>query len=293
MPPDTTRTESVPTADGLNLAYRRWPATDRAARGTILLVHGLGEHCGRYEHVAARFAGRGWDVVGHDLRGHGRSGGKRGSIPRGTAFLDDLSLVYDNVVREGALSTGAPTRSRPVILLGHSLGGLLAAQFVARTIRPVDALVLSSPALRAELSLLQRVQLAIGSLLTPDLAVSNQLKVDKISHDPAVVRAYRQDPLVHDRITARLTITILDGGREVLDAAATWRVPTLLLWAGDDHLVSARGSDRFAEVAPPELTRARRFDALYHEILNEPESGEVLATIDGWLDERFPPILLR
>jgi alpha-beta hydrolase superfamily lysophospholipase len=283
----------VRTADGITIAIRRWPATGGGARGTILLVHGLGEHSGRYEQVAAHLAGRGWDVVAHDLRGHGRSDGKRGSIPREDAFLEDLALVHDHVIRGGGGSSGTPTSSRPVILLGHSLGGLLAAQFVARAIRPVDGLVLSSPALAADLSALQRAQLSIGGFLTPDLAVSNQLKVDRISHDPAVVRAYREDPLVHDRITARLAKATLAGGREVRAAAGTWRVPTLLAWAGDDHLVSAPASAQFAAAAPPTVVRSRRFDALYHEILNEPESGEVLATIDGWLDERFPPILLR
>src|SRR5688572_17539744 len=98
MPPDTTRTGSVQTTDGISLALHRWPAIAGASRGTVLLVHGLGEHCGRYEHVAARLTGRGWDVVGHDLRGHGKSGGKRGSIPRESAFLDDLALVHDHVV---------------------------------------------------------------------------------------------------------------------------------------------------------------------------------------------------
>ena len=180
-----------------------------------------------------------------------------------------------------------------MILLGHSLGGLLAAQFVARAVRAIDALVLSSPALAADLSTSQRVQLLLGGILAPDLAVPNQLKVDRISHDPAVVRAYREDPLVHDRITARLAKATLAGGREVREAAGTWRVPTLLMWAGDDHLVAASGSEDFAAAAPPAVVRSHRFDALFHEILNEPEAGEVLATIDGWLDERFPPILLR
>jgi alpha-beta hydrolase superfamily lysophospholipase len=293
MPLDSTFADSVQTTDGITLALRRWRSADRVARGTILLVHGLGEHSGRYRHVAGHLAGRGWDVVGHDLRGRGRSGGKRGSIPRATAFLEDLALVHDHVVPGRGDTSGATPAPSPIILLGHSLGGLLAAQFVARRLRPVDALVLSSPALHAQLSPLQAVQLAIGRALLPHLAVSNQLKVDRISHDPAVVRAYREDPLVHDRITAFLTRAILDGGGEVLDAAAAWRVPTLLLWAGDDHLVSARGSEQFAATAPSAVVRSRCFDALYHEILNEPESGEVLGTIDGWLDERFPPILLR
>lgn len=278
MSPDPALPDAIPTPDGLVLAVRRWDPPGRAARGTVLLVHGLGEHVGRYEHVARDLAGRGWRVIGFDLRGHGRSTGKRGSIPRPDSLLDDLALVIDRVARP---LTPAGTR---LVLLGHSLGGLIAALFAARGTRPIEALVLSSPALAADLTIAQRLQLFLGGLLAPDLAVSNQLKVDRISHDPAVVRAYREDPLVHDRITARLALATLAGGREVLAAAPRWRPPTLLMWAGDDHLVAPSGSERFAAAAPPTVVRSRRFDAMYHEILNEPDAAQVFAALADWLD---------
>lgn len=282
--PRSEKSDTLTTPDGIALAIRRWPATG-PRRGTIVLVHGLGEHIGRYRHVAGHLSGRGWEVVGYDQRGHGTSTGPRGSVPTADAFLEDLALVVDR-------ARAAPGQS-PLILLGHSLGGLLAAQFVARDLRPVDALVLSSPALAADLTLAQRLQLGLGRLFAPDLAVANQLKVDRISHDAAVVRAYREDPLVHDRITARLAAATLAGGREVLSAAARWRVPTLLMWAGDDHLVAARGSAAFAAAVPAALLQAKRFDAMYHEILNEPDAATVLQTLDRWLDAGFAPILLR
>jgi alpha-beta hydrolase superfamily lysophospholipase len=247
--------------------------------GTILLVHGLGEHIGRYEHVAAHLTARGWNVVGYDQRGHGRSDGKRGALTTAGDLLDDLCLVTDHV---RATEGGAAT---PCVLFGHSMGGLVAAQFVAHALRPVDGLVLTSPALDPGLSFGQRAQLSIGLALVPDMAMSNQLDPSFTSHDPAVVRAYRDDPLVHDRVTARLAKALVDGGREVLAAAPVWRVPTLLMWAGADRIVAPAGSAAFAAAAPVEVVRTRCFDDLYHEILNEQEAGPVFGMLDEWLDE--------
>ncbi len=282
MPAALRPPESVTTPDGVTLALRRWPAATPASRGTILIVHGLGEHSGRYGRLADLLQLRGWEVVGYDHRGHGLSLGRRGAVPHADTLVDDLSLVLDRVVRP-RVAAGSP-----LLLLGQSMGGLVAALFVARAVRPVEGLILTSPALAADLSLAQRIQLRVGRALVPDLPMGNQLVVDALCHDRSVVQAYRDDPLVHDRITARLASAILKGGREVRLAAPRWRVPTLLMWAGEDRLVAASGSDTFAAAAPPAVVRVRRFDALWHEILNEPSSDEVFRTLTGWLDERFP-----
>jgi alpha-beta hydrolase superfamily lysophospholipase len=240
---------------------------------------------GRYAHVAAHLSAAGWDVVAYDQRGHGTSGGKRGAIPSAHALTDDLARVV------AAVRSAMPPRDAgghaPLVMLGHSMGGQVAASFVLAHPDAVDALVLTSPALDASLNVLQRLQLAVGLALVPDVPMGNQLDATKISHDPAVVRAYLDDPLVHDRITARLAKSILDGGTAVRAAAATWRVPTLLMWAGDDHLVSPRGSAAFAAAAPPTVVHAQCFDGLYHEILNERDATPVFAALDAWLD-RFP-----
>jgi alpha-beta hydrolase superfamily lysophospholipase len=273
---------TIRTRDGLVLQRRDWPSGE--ARGTIVIVHGLGEHAGRYAHVAARLNASGWSVVGVDQRGHGASAGERGRLAAADDLLFDLAAVLDRVRGESA---------GPLVLLGHSLGGLVAARFVAGALETpapawsrdvVDALVLSSPALAVGMSAAQRALLATLGPLTPNLAVGNGLDPAAISRDPAVVAAYRADPLVHDRIAPRLGRFIADTGAEVLALAPRWRVPTLLLYAGADRLVLPRGSASFAAAAPPGVVTAREFPALFHEIFNEPERDEVLSVLARWLD---------
>ncbi len=273
---------TLTTPDGQRLHLHEWPLAQ--ARGTVLIVHGLGEHAGRYDHVAARLRDQRWRVVAYDHRGHGLSGGGRGRLAHRDDLLTDLATTVDLFRAEA---------SGPFVLLGHSMGGLVTAQFVARALRPaaIDGLILTSPALDAGLSALQRLQLAVGHALVPDLAMSNQLDPSCISHDAAVVAAYRADPLVHDRVTARLARALVDGGREVLALAGAWSVPTLLLWAGADRIVSPAGSATFAASAPKRVVESHRFDALYHEILNETAdaAAPVFAAIERWLAAHFPP----
>lgn len=272
---------SLTTPDGVRLSLREWPC-DRP-RGTVHLVHGLGEHVGRYEHVAAALNAWGWRVVGHDHRGHGRSGGPRGVLPAADTLLRDLAQVIDTV---------RSARGGPRVLLGHSLGGLVAARFVAEGLqdrpadwhRGTDALVLSSPALDAGLNPLQAALVAVLGRLVPDLALGNGLDPAGVSRDPAVVQAYLADPLVHDRLTPRLVRFIVDAGELVRSFAPRWRVPTLLMWAGSDRLVAARASAAFAAAAPVSLVTAQEFPALFHEILNEPERAQVLDCLHAWLD---------
>ena len=290
------------TADGLALHRRAWPLT--AARGTVLIVHGLGEHIGRYAHVAAQLNRWGWRVVGHDHRGHGASAGPHGSLTEADDLLRDLALAVDAV--------RAAHPSEPLLLLGHSMGGAVAARFVAEGVvvdsgsgsgsgsgvgegadavgrvaapwfRPVDGLVLSSPALAADLRWPQRLQLAVAGRLAPNLRVANGLEPAALSRDAAVVRAYLADPLNHDRITPRLARFILDAGAQVRDRATAWTLPTLLLYGGCDRIVAPAGSAAFAAAAPSAVVTVRRFEALFHEIFNEPEQGEVFAALGDWL----------
>lgn len=274
------------TSDGETLALHDWPITDGTngtngtAKAVVVLVHGIGEHAGRYRHVAERLNTWGFAVRAADHYGHGASSGARGGLPSEMRLVDDLARVIDDTRR---IHTDLP-----LVLLGHSLGGLVAASLVARDVRKVEALVLSSPGLDPGLSAFQKLLIAVLSRVAPDLRVGNGLDDNYLSHDRAVVQAYRDDPLCHDRIGARLARFLADEGAVVQAAAAQWRLPTLLLYAGDDHLVKPAASRAFAAAAPSALVSATCFATLYHEIFNELDAEPVFRAFEAWLNQRFP-----
>jgi len=268
-------------SDGDNVVIQDWPLdADASLRGVVIVVHGLGEHAGRYEHLARQLNEWGFAVRGYDQCGHGESGGVRGSLPTDTRLLDDLADIVDS-------TRTRMSRKMPLILLGHSMGGLVVGRFVSLAMRPVDGLVLSSPALDAGLNSVQKLLIAALLKIAPDLRVGNGVKPKFISHDPAVVAAYRADPLVHDRISARLARFIADAGPKTVALAGQWKVPTLLMYAGDDRLLNPQGSRDFAAAAPKEVVTAVCFDTLYHEIFNELDAAPVYAALRQWLDQRF------
>ena len=270
--------------DGLNIALYDWPLPMRhRPRAVILIVHGLGEHAWRYDPLAQHLNEWGFYVRAYDQRGHGESGGHRGVLPYEDALLDDLEEVVDDTRRHVA-----EPWSCPLILLGHSMGGLVSAAFVQRRMAPVDALVLSSPALDAGIGGVKKKLIGAMNRWAPNLALSNGLDARRISHDPEVVSAYQKDRLVHDRISARLASFIDANGPEVLSAAATWTVPTLLLYAGDDHLVRPVGSRRFGAKAPRSVVTTQCLDGQYHEIFNELDPSRAYGALKVWLDRIAP-----
>jgi alpha-beta hydrolase superfamily lysophospholipase len=270
--------------DGLNIALYDWPLPMRQRpRAVVLIVHGLGEHAWRYDALAQRLNDWGFCVRAYDQRGHGESGGDRGVLPYEDALLDDLQEVVDDTRRH----TAEPW-SCPLILLGHSMGGLVSSTFVQRQMAPIDALVLSSPALDAGIGGFQKALIGLLNRWAPRLAIGNGLDASRISHDPAVVAAYEKDRLVHDRISARLARFIDANGPRVVAAAPTWTVPTLLLYAGADHLVRPAGSQAFAAAAPRGVVTSRCLTEQYHEIFNELDPSEAYSALKDWLDARWP-----
>ncbi|MDZ7813261.1 MAG: alpha/beta hydrolase [Ideonella sp.] len=279
---------TLTTPDGIALALRTW-APPHSPRGQVLLVHGLGEHMGRYEALAQALVAQGWVVQAYDQRGHGSSGGGRGQMAAQDSLLADLGQVLQHV--RSTASAG------PLILLGHSLGGLVAARYVAEGLQAapapwwqaVDGLVLSSPALDAGMTAVQKLLTAVVSRVAPNLAVGNGLNPNDICRDAAVVQAYRADPLVHDRISGRLARFIADAGPWVEARAPHWQTPTLLMWAGADRCVNPAGAVRFAATAPAARLSAQTWPALAHEIFNEPERAAVVASLLAWLLPRATP----
>ena len=267
------------------LAVYDWALPASQPLGTVLLVHGLGEHAGRYGEVAAHLHQWGFAVRAYDHQGHGQSEGARGDMLRPGSLQADLCRVMDDTRQHPSL------QGTPLILLGHSMGGLVVARALAEGLRPVDAAVLSSPALGGFPTIFQKILLAILPRIAPHLRVDNGLKAEFVSRDPDVVKAYQADGMVHRRIATGLAAWILENGEKTLDDATTWQVPTLLLYAGQDRLVNAQASADFARSAPKDVVQAECFEAMYHEIFNDLYRAQVFTALKRWLLARFsaPP----
>lgn len=268
-------------ADGQQLFLRDW--SGRATHSAVLIVHGLGEHSGRYDALAKWFVSHGYAVRSYDQRGHGRTPGRRGALRHSDDLLRDLTAVYENY----AIHSG-----RHPLLLGHSMGGLVALRAVLDGRVEPSGLVLSSPALRSFEPLWLRRLAAVLARVLPNLPLRNGLPIDALSHDTKVVEEYRTDPLRTGWITPRLADFIFRTGASSITDAWRLRVPSLLLAAGSDRLVDPSGSRDFANGAwaTHQLT-SRFFDTLFHELFNETETGrhQVLAQLAEWL-RRLPSI---
>jgi alpha-beta hydrolase superfamily lysophospholipase len=283
-------------ADGENIAIHDWPlpdaVSDQATSGTVIIVHGLGEHAFRYAHVARQLNEAGFHVRAYDQYGHGESGGQRGGLSSEMRLVDDLADIVDDTRRGMADDTGRGMTNdtgrrvragQKLILLGHSMGGVVVASFVRQQMRPIDGIVLSSPAFDPGLTAAQKFLLSFLPKFAPNLRVDNGLNVDKLSRDPVVVQAYRGDAFVHGKISGRMARFIADEGARCMAHAARWKTPTLLMYAGLDELVNPAGSRAFAAAAPAGFVQSRCFEAMYHEIFNDPERELVFSEMRSWL----------
>ena len=278
MPRHGKQEESVlwlTMADGQRLFLRDWPR--HQTHHAVLIVHGLGEHSGRYEALAQWFLAHGYAVRSYDQRGHGRTPGQRGALRRSDDLLSDLATVYEHY---------SASLGRPPLLLGHSMGGLVAVRTVLDGRVEPPGLVLSSPALRPYQAPWLRRLAAVLARVLPNLPLRNGSPLDALSHDAKVIDAYRTDPLCSRSVTPRLADFIFRAGASSIADAWRLRVPTLLLAAGSDRLVDPSGSRDFSNGAwaTKQLT-ARFFDTLFHELFNETETGrhQVLAQLLEWL----------
>jgi len=281
---------SVTTRDGLSLHLRHWPASLQAPScGVVCLVHGLGEHIGRFERLASNLCQLGWNVVGYDHRGHGKSAGARGVLHQQDDLLHDLACVIDTVRTYFA--------EQQLALFGHSLGGLVVARFVASLSEPsenadwqrsVELCILSSPAIAIHISGFQKFLLYSLRRLLPELAVGNGLRAEWLSTDAEVVRAYQADPLVHNRISCRLGLFMVEAGQVVLQRASSWTVPTLLLYSDQDRCVDPSGSATLASTAPSAMIESHAYRTIAHEILNEPGCSKTYSDLREWLKRQAP-----
>ena len=275
------------TADGLDLFWRGWTAPSPS--GVLVIVHGLAEHSGRYDHVGRHFSGRGWAVYAFDARAHGRSPGPKVHVGDFAEFLEDVrSMVAFARERHAGL---------PLFLLGHSQGGLVALLYALQHPQGLAGVVVTSPLLDAHPSL--RPSKAFGLTLrflqrvAPRLRLPSGVDPRTISRDPEVVRAYVQDPLVSRRVSPAWYAALRRAQAELRDGAGRLAVPTLALASPDDRLVDPAAIRRFVADAPAGRVEASWWPGLSHELLNEPEREEVLATIDAWLNARLQNTLME
>ncbi|NKY44369.1 alpha/beta hydrolase [Nocardia cerradoensis] len=263
-------------ARGGQVFWRAW-LPDRA-RAVVVLVHGVAEHSGRYDHVGKRLADSGFAVYAFDHIGHGRSGGGRSNIESIDAAADNVNTMLD--------IASAKHPDLPRFVLAHSMGSLITLYLATRAPLDVAGIAVSAPPVVIEAgNPVQRLLAPALSRWAPNFGVL-QLDSAQISRDPEVVRAYDQDPLVYrGKLPARTATEILRGADFVLGHLDALRVPTLVLHGGADALAAPVGADRIEAGATATDLTVLRYPGLYHEIFNEPEREKVLGDLVHWLEE--------
>ncbi len=250
-------------------------------KAVIILVHGMGEHIGRYErNVIPHLLKNGYTVVGYDQFGHGKTKGKRGHNPNFDAVL---SCVTEVIVKSKKLFNGVP-----LFLYGHSMGGNVVLNYVLRRKHPFKGVIATSPFLRLAFQP-QALKLAVGKLLykiAPGLTMSNELNPDDISRIPEEVLAYVNDPLVHDKISPNYSIKFIETGQWALEHAQDLQVNTLLLHGTGDKIIDHKATKEFANNSngPSSI---KLFEGSYHELHNDLCRDEMLSTITNWLNSQL------
>lgn len=265
------------TSDGLTIQGRHWPVANPKA--VACLVHGLGEHCGRYAHVADFFGKNQIALIGYDRRGHGLSEGKRGDAPSFDALLDEVETLLQQA------KTQYP--DTPFFLYGHSLGGNLALSFLLRKKPDLQGMLATGPFIRLPKAP-PMLQVMLGKLMQhilPSMLQPNGLVLEGISRDKAEVEKYLADPLVHNRISVRKGLFMLDAARTLDAFEGEMPVPALLMHGSADMLTSPAGTEDFAGRVGGDLS-FKKWEGLYHEIHNEPEKAEVMQAMVDWIKSK-------
>ncbi len=263
----------VETRDGALLRVRG-ARTPVPVRAELLVTHGMGEHCGRYAHVAGALAARGVRVHSYDLRGHGRSSGRRADAVRYEVFLEDLRMLHERVRASGL----------PVFLFGHSLGGQITARFLECDRPPVAGAVIASPWLRLAFDP-PRWKLALARL-APGWRQSTGVQPENLSRDPAHVDSLPETELVNHSISARMFFAVRAGGEAALAAAGDIRLPLLLLHGDADRVTSWKATRDFHARAGSADKTLKIYAGAVHEMHNDLVREEVLRDIGQWIEAR-------
>lgn len=265
------------SSDGLTLFAQGWEPVATSLKAVVCLVHGIGEHSGRYAHVAEAFGKEGYALLTADLRGHGKSEGIRGHASSIEVLMHDVDVLLEEASKRypGVL----------VILYGHSLGGILALHYGLKRKSVIKGILVTSPALHSSLEQQAIKVLAAKVLgaLVPKMTIASGLDVDAISHDLEVVKAYNNDPLVHDRISVGLGKVLLEVCRYNLDHAVEFPLPLLLIHGKEDAIAFPSSSIEFGESLQGRA-KLVLWEGGYHELHNEPFKKEVFKTMTDWMN---------
>ena len=265
--------------DVINIFAQGWEPETKPIKAVVCLVHGLGEHTSRYEHVAEYFCSSGYSLFGADLRGHGRSDGPRGHFSSIEAVMQDIDLLFEQA------------KSRypgiPLILYGHSLGGILVLHYGLKRKPDIKGIIACSSGLRTALENQPSKILAakvLGAII-PKVSLPSGLDVNAISHDKSVIEKYKNDPLVHDKISLGFGKIMLETTQWTLKHSAEFPLPLLMIHGKADAIAFSSGSIEFAAPLKAKC-KLVLFDDGFHELHNEPIKAEVFKTMTDWMDER-------
>jgi acylglycerol lipase len=266
--------------DGLSLLGRAWRSPHPNPKGIVNLVHGLGEHSGRYAHVGDALTQAGYHLTGFDLRGHGLSEGKRGHTPSFGHLLDDVQRFLK-------AAKDRMDHDLPIFLYGHSLGGSIAINYGLQRQPDLTGMIVTSPslALAFEPSKAKIAAAKIMAKLMPAFAMKNGLETEALSRDIRVVKAYHDDVYVHDALSARLGLDMLESGQSALQNAPAWNLPLLLMHGTADRITSHKASQQFAEKAGLQVDLIL-WENAYHEIHNDLDNQDFFLKMITWLDEK-------
>ena len=271
----------VASRSGEQIAVYDWPHVELARpRAAVLLVHSHSEYGMRHNLLAQRLRHMGCLVRAYDQFGHGDSTGKRGLMLSMTQFGEDLA----DVLADWRKSLGADV---PVILLGHGTGALVIGSALLHSGQQVDGVVFSSPLLRLVLSPWQRLKLIVVRSLAPNFIAETDSKPEYISRDPHAVLLFEHDKKRMTKICVRFVDFMFRTGEEMVRKAGRWAPRTLVLYAGSDQYTEVLATQEFLAAAPAQV-ESQNFQALYHEIFNEPEREQVYRRLEQWLDKRYP-----
>jgi alpha-beta hydrolase superfamily lysophospholipase len=260
--------------DQAELFYQTW--TPDKVRGILLITHGLAEHSDCYHHVAKELCEDGWKVVGWDLRGHGRSEGKRGFVKHLSNYIADLHVLLQSVIKP----------KEPLVMFGHSMGGLVTVRYNQLKKPNISAICLSSPALGLSVRVpkLKEALAHVAVKWVPTLTMYNEIKYEDLTRDEDMLKSHYSDTLRHDKISPGLFLSMVENFSLAQDAAAEIQVPVLLQLSGEDRLVSTDAAHDFFDKLPSRDKQLHIYPDSLHEVFNDRDRSKAIADLKKFVN---------